>query len=57
MVFRANVQNSSDVNFEWVSTADFLLKLRLALEREVTNINVVLQREGELAVRENSILG
>lgn len=57
MVFRANVQNSSDVNFEWVSTADFLLKLRLALEREVANINVVLQREGELAIRENSVLG
>lgn len=57
MIFRSNVKNRTDVNLEWKSTANFLFQLRLILKGEITNVNIILQSEGELAVGKYSVFG
>lgn len=50
-----NVEDWANINFKWISIANFFLQLRLILKRQIANVNIVLKREGELAVRENSV--
>jgi hypothetical protein len=50
MILRTNVHDWADVDLERVSTADFLLQLWLTLKGKVADIDVILKREGELAI-------